>query len=40
MPWCPDFDVVVVGASFAGSTFAQMAAHQGARVLLLEKMPL
>jgi digeranylgeranylglycerophospholipid reductase len=32
-----DFDVLVVGASFAGSTIAQMAAKQGARVLLLEK---
>lgn len=32
-----DFDVIVVGASFAGSTFAQTAAEQGARVLLLEK---
>jgi digeranylgeranylglycerophospholipid reductase len=32
-----DFDVVVIGASFAGSAFAQRAAQQGARVLLLEK---
>lgn len=37
MPHKPDFDVVVVGASFAGSTFAREAAQQGARVLLLEK---
>ncbi len=37
MPQNQDFDVVVVGAGFAGSTFAQMAARRGARVLLLEK---
>jgi digeranylgeranylglycerophospholipid reductase len=37
MPHKRDFDVVVVGASFAGSTFARVAAQQGARVLLLEK---
>lgn len=31
-----DFDVVVVGAGFAGSTFARVAAQQGACGLLLE----
>ncbi len=34
-----DFDVVVIGASFAGSTFARVAAKRGLKVLTLEKNP-
>lgn len=35
----PDFDIVVVGASLAGSTAATLLAREGARVALVERSP-
>ena len=39
MPSRPDFDVVVVGASIAGSAAARLLALGGARVALVERRP-
>jgi menaquinone-9 beta-reductase len=39
VPASPDYDVVVVGASLAGSAAALLLAREGARVALVERQP-